>query len=130
MLFKKEETFCLACENPLKGRTDKKYCDDYCRSTYNNSIKPASTKCVRNINNALLKNRRILQRFYSNSTAADKIINRENMLQEGFQFKYLTHTIPQAQQIPIYCCYDFGYKPLPDESYLIIQLQQHNDFLK
>ncbi len=27
---------CLTCGAPLIGRVDKKFCDDYCRSMYNN----------------------------------------------------------------------------------------------
>jgi hypothetical protein len=27
---------CLACNKTLRGRADKKFCDDYCRSNYNN----------------------------------------------------------------------------------------------
>ena len=30
---------CLACGKPLKGRIDKKFCDDYCRNNYNNQQK-------------------------------------------------------------------------------------------
>ena len=25
---------CLTCNKPVKGRTDKKFCDDYCRNNY------------------------------------------------------------------------------------------------
>ena len=27
---------CLSCSKPVKGRTDKKFCDDYCRNSYHN----------------------------------------------------------------------------------------------
>ena len=27
---------CLSCGKLLKGRVDKKFCDDYCRNNYNN----------------------------------------------------------------------------------------------
>jgi hypothetical protein len=45
---------CLACDKPLKGRTDKKFCDDYCRNNYNNQLKAAKNNVVRNINNGHL----------------------------------------------------------------------------
>ena len=52
---------CLNCNKPVKGRTDKKFCDDYCRNNYNNQLKSNTINLVRNINNALGKNRRILE---------------------------------------------------------------------
>ena len=52
---------CLTCDKPLKGRSDKKFCDDYCRNNYNNQLKSITTNQMRNVNNALGKNRRILE---------------------------------------------------------------------
>ncbi|MEP7253841.1 MAG: hypothetical protein ABI683_15720, partial [Ginsengibacter sp.] len=52
---------CLTCGKQVKGRTDKKFCDDYCRNNYNNQLKSNSTNLIRNVNNALGKNRRILE---------------------------------------------------------------------
>ena len=56
---------CLACDKPVKGRTDKKFCDDFCRNKYNNQLKAGCNNYVRNINNALGKNRRILESLQS-----------------------------------------------------------------
>lgn len=50
-----EKTKCLSCEEPITGRIDKKFCSDYCRSTYNNRLNSDATKIVRNINNRLKK---------------------------------------------------------------------------
>ncbi|MEI9808189.1 MAG: hypothetical protein WDO16_10100 [Bacteroidota bacterium] len=61
MLQQTETKNCLACDKPLKGRSDKKFCDDYCRNTYNNQLKSISNNNIRNINNTLTKNRRILE---------------------------------------------------------------------
>jgi predicted nucleic acid-binding Zn ribbon protein len=52
---------CMACGKAIKGRSDKKFCDDYCRNVYNNDLKSDSNNYVRNINNALHKNRRLLE---------------------------------------------------------------------
>ena len=54
---------CLACGKTIKGRADKKFCDDYCRNNYNNlqKAKGSHSSLVRNINNALLKNRKVLE---------------------------------------------------------------------
>ena len=55
---------CLTCSKPIKGRTDKKFCDDYCRNNYNNQLKSSTTNINKNINNTLGKNRRILENFF------------------------------------------------------------------
>ena len=34
----KEEKRCLECGDVIKGRADKKFCDDQCRSNYNMAI--------------------------------------------------------------------------------------------
>ena len=52
---------CLYCDKTLNGRADKKFCNDYCRNAYNNQLKSANSPIIRNINNALVKNRRILE---------------------------------------------------------------------
>ena len=51
---------CLECGEKIVGREDKKFCSDGCRNAYNNKINKDSTNFMRNINNKLRKNYRIL----------------------------------------------------------------------
>ena len=51
---------CLECNEKIVGREDKKFCSDACRNAYNNKINKDSTNYMRNVNNKLLKNYRIL----------------------------------------------------------------------
>jgi predicted nucleic acid-binding Zn ribbon protein len=103
MLKQKEPTTCLLCEKPLKGRSDKKFCDDYCRAAYNNELKSASNNYIRNVNNALGKNRRILESLLPEGEQTAKA-NQDKLLQLGFQFKYHTHqyTTKKRQQLFLY----------------------------
>ncbi|MBC7654417.1 MAG: DUF2116 family Zn-ribbon domain-containing protein, partial [Oligoflexus sp.] len=41
---------CLDCGNSIKGRADKKFCDDQCRSNYNNRIKAIEHPQIKKIN--------------------------------------------------------------------------------
>ena len=41
MISCQSEKVCTLCSKTLKGRSDKKFCDDYCRSAYNNERKGA-----------------------------------------------------------------------------------------
>ena len=116
---------CLACSKPLKGRIDKKFCDDYCRNNYNNLQKARGnhSSLVRNINNALLKNRKILESILPGNEETAKA-NKEKLQRLGFQFKYLTHHYTTKTGKTYFYCYDYGYLPLENDWYLIVKRKE------
>ncbi len=97
MLAETKPKLCLNCYKPVKGRTDKKFCDDYCRNNYNNQLKSNTINLVRNINNALGKNRRILQDLFTDGEEMAKT-TKSKLLQKGFQFQYITHTYTNKKE--------------------------------
>lgn len=123
MLSKKEPVLCLSCNSPVKGRADKKFCNDYCRNEYNNTLKSGATNLVRNINNALGKNRRILEACIAGEEETGKI-KGEKLLEKGFQFKYTTHTYTNKKGNVYFFCYDMGYLPLENDWYLIVKRRE------
>ena len=114
---------CLNCNKPVKGRTDKKFCDDYCRNNYNNQLKSNTINLVRNINNALGKNRRILENLFTEGEEMAKT-NKSKLLQKGFQFKYITHTYTNKKGNVYFFCYDLGYLPLENDWYLLVKRKE------
>ena len=120
MLKKIETKTCLLCEKPLKGRSDKKFCDDYCRAAYNNDLKSAANNNIRNVNNALGKNRRILESLLPDGEQMVKA-NRDKLLHLGFQFKYMTHTYTNQKGNVYHFCYEYGYLPLENNWFLIVK---------
>lgn len=116
---------CLACGAVLKGRTDKKFCNDYCRNNYNNQQKARGnySGLVRNINNALLKNRKILESLLPDTEETAKA-NKDKLLRLGFQFKYLTHHYITKTGKTYSYCYDYGYLPLENDWYLIVRKRE------
>lgn len=120
MLQAAEPKHCLACNKPVKGRADKKFCDDYCRNAYNNQLKTSSDKLVININNALKKNRRILESIIPQQDELAKS-TKEKMMAKGFQFKYITHTYTNKKGQTYFFCYDYGYLPLENDWFLIVK---------
>ena len=116
---------CLACDKILKGRTDKKFCDDYCSNNYNNLQKSKSSHSsyVRNISNTLLKNRKILESLLP---ASKQTINYPNdkLVQEGFVFKYHTHTYTNKNKEVYYFCFDYGYRQLENNWCMIVKRKQ------
>ncbi len=116
---------CQACGNPLRGRVDKKFCNDYCRNHFNNEQKTKNGyhPCIRNINNALLKNRRILASVLTDRVETART-NRDKLLRLGFHFGYQTHVYTTKTGRSYYYCYDYGYLPLGDDWYLIVKKKQ------
>jgi len=47
--------YCAHCQKPIKGRTDKKYCNDYCRNSFNNQVHSEHNNYMRQINQLLQK---------------------------------------------------------------------------
>ena len=123
MLQKKEPTLCLSCEKPVKGRSDKKFCDDYCRAAFNNDLKSASNNLVRNVNNALGKNRRILESLLPQGDATAKT-NHDKLIEKGFQFKYHTSMYKAKNGNTYFYCYEYGYLPLENNWYLIVKREE------
>jgi hypothetical protein len=120
-----EKKTSLASDKPLKGRIDKKFCDDYCRNNYNNQQKAKSSHSnyVRNINNALLKNRKILESILPNDEETAKA-NKDKLLRLGFQFKYFTHLYTTKTGKTYFYCYEYGYLPLENDWYLIVKRKE------
>lgn len=118
-----QSRFCLTCDKPVKGRTDKKFCDDYCRNNYNNQLKAHTSNLVRNINNALGKNRRILESMIPDQEEMVKV-TKEKLLQEGFRFKYFTHIYKNKKGSNYFFCYDYGYLMLENDWYLVVKRRE------
>jgi hypothetical protein len=115
-----EPKTCLQCGKTFRGRSDKKFCDDYCRNSYNNQLKANTNNYVRNINNALGRNRRILEDLLPGSDEMAKT-QKEKLLHHGFSFKYITHTYVNKKGNVYFFCYDHGYLPLENDWYLIVK---------
>lgn len=112
-----QERCCAECREPLIGRSDKKFCDDACRTAYNNRSKSDETGFVRNINNLLRRNRRILKYFHELGEAR---VGRQSLSEMGFLFSYLTNTRSNGGETYHYV-YEFGYLELPGDSLLIVK---------
>lgn len=115
------ERFCLDCGELLRGRSDKKFCDDQCRNNHNNRLKTAENPLVKKINLCLKKNRDILAKL--NPDGKNKL-SREKLTQEGFNFKYFTHVYETARGSVYYFCYDYGYLRLDKDLLLLVKSVQ------
>lgn len=110
---------CLECNEAIVGRVDKKFCSDYCRNAYNNKINKDSKNLIRNINNRLRKNYRILDSFPLRENKTKTTKNR--LLDKGFDFEYFTHLYTTQKGTVYYFVYDLGYLPLDNDYYMIVK---------
>jgi hypothetical protein len=110
---------CLACDKILKGRIDKKYCDDYCKNIYNNRKKESSSEYARNIISILKKNKKILESFLGDDEIART--SKECLLEKGFQFKFHTHTSLNKRGSLYHFCFEIGYLALHHERFLLVR---------
>ncbi len=115
------EKHCLDCESPIKGRADKKFCDDQCRSNYNNRLKADDSKEVKRINSILFKNRKILTML--NPEGKTKL-PKNKLEKAGFNFSYFTHQYQTAKGAVYIFCYDYGYLALENEWFLLVKKQE------
>lgn len=120
MLKEREDKICLLCGKILKGRSDKKFCDDYCRAAFNNELKSAANNHIRNVNNALGKNRRILESLLPAGEQTAKA-SRDKLVEKGFLFKYHTHQYHARNGNTYFYCYEYGYLPLENNRLLVVK---------
>lgn len=113
----KAEKLCLNCNRVIKGRSDKKFCDDHCRSNYNYKRTGVDhLNFVRSVNRTLNKNRKILRSL--NKSGRTKV-PRKSLSDRGFNFSFHT-SIYEAQRSRYYICYDIGYLALDDNDVLLV----------
>ncbi len=113
-----EKIICLECATTFTGRSDKKFCTDQCRSSYNNKQNSDANKTMKNINNALRKNRRILHALLEDGK--DKI-GKEKLVQKGFNFKYNTHAFTSKTGKHYTFWYDHGVLQMDNGGYFIVK---------
>ena len=109
---------CPECGEPILGRIDKKFCSDACRNAHNNKMNADDNNFVRNVNNALRKNRRILQQHLQGEKTT---VPRQRLVDKGFNFSYHTSVSTTRNNHRYVFCYEYGYLPLEKDLVLIVK---------
>ena len=100
------------------GREDKKFCSDGCRNAFNNKINKDSTNFMRNVNNKLRKNYRILSEL---NTEGKSKTTRMKLMSKGFDFEFFTSILNTKTGNTYYFLYDQGYRILEDDYYMLVK---------
>lgn len=117
---------CLNCNEIIEGRTDKKFCSDYCKSNFhyeNNKAKEQSL--FRSIDQQLKLNRRLLRDF---NKAGKSIVRAEKILEAGFNPKYFTHYWKNQKGDVYLFCYEYGFLKRTENGkikYVLVEWQNY-----
>lgn len=97
---------CLECGAEMEGRSDKKFCSDLCRNTYNNKLYRKARNVISYVNRRLASNRRILDSLYSDGRTT---VSKSLLEEERFDFGYYTSSSKNRLGRTTYRCYEFTY---------------------
>jgi hypothetical protein len=107
---------CLDCGGKLRGRPDKKFCDGYCRSHYNNILNKNKNAALKKINSILKKNAAILEKMGKNGITT---FTQQMLVIAGFDFNFFTHQVYGKQGEIYKCCYNYGYRFISEDELLL-----------
>ncbi len=113
------EKKCLYCGTELKGRADKKYCDESCRNSYHNERYSSTNNYMRKVNRILSKNRLVLMEELGERE--NKKIRKQILSRAGFDFNYYTNIYTTQKGQVYYFVYEYGYLPLEEDWFLIVK---------
>ena len=109
---------CEECGEKIVGRTDKKFCSDYCRNAFHNRMNKDASNLIRNTNNALRKNYRILQELNPGEKTS---VPKTKLLQKGFNFELFTSIYTTKTGNQYFFVYDLGYLKLENDFYALVR---------
>jgi hypothetical protein len=110
---------CLTCGHEIQGRTDKKFCDDQCRTTFNNRFRNGS-EMVKTVNKVLRNNRSIIEQLLTDEKEKVRV-SLQKLMTKGFNFYYHTHTYTGHNGFNLFYCYEYGYQQLEDEMVVLFK---------
>lgn len=98
---------CKYCDKEIEGRSDKKFCDAYCKSSYHyqKSI-TESPRFFNKVDNQLKLNRKLLKNY---NKARKVIIRVEQLKAEGFDPNYFTHYWKNTKGDVYLFVYEYGF---------------------
>ena len=116
------EKSCPECGSPIRGRADKKFCSDECRSSFNNTKNRSTNNMLRRINGVLKRNRDILLKYNPDGKAR---VAKSKLQNAGFNYSYHTNSYTTKAGKTYFFCYDQGYLELENEMLSLVHKQDY-----
>ena len=98
---------CIECGAPLKGRSDKKFCSDYCRATYHNTLYRQAASEQAPVTRILRRNFDILGKLHATGR---RRADRASLRKLQFNTDYFTAARNGPFGRRIYSCYTYSYR--------------------
>ncbi|QCX39030.1 hypothetical protein FF125_16065 [Aureibaculum algae] len=103
----KLKKICLSCNKELKGRSDKKFCDQYCKSAYHYKLsQEQAPKFFNQVDNQLKLNRKILKEY---NKAGKATVRAEIIIDLGFDPNFFTHYWKNQKGDVYLFVYEYGF---------------------
>jgi hypothetical protein len=116
--FSSTKRTCMQCGETIRGRRDKKFCNDQCRNDYNNFMNSDRVACMRNTNGVLRRNRKILESILQSFDNVKIPLRR--IIDAGYQPDHLTQV--QTTNIGTYrYCYEYGIMMMEENMVMIVK---------
>ncbi len=126
MLNHSKEKICTSCGKVLEGRSDKKFCDPYCKSTYHyKKSLEQSPNFYNKVDNQLKTNRKILKRY---NKAGKATVRASIVLKDGFNPNFFTHYWKNKDGDVYLFVYEFGFLSISEKNvdkYLLVKWQNY-----
>lgn len=120
------EVNCKNCGKPLIGRSDKKFCDSYCRNSYNNKHKRDDEKYIQQTNKQIRRNRRILKTLCPQGKA---VVRKELLDKLGYNYGVFSG-IYKTNNSTYYLCYDYGFTTSLERGIPKVVIIQRQEYMK
>ena len=114
------KNYCPECNEQLRGRTDKKFCSDSCRSVFHNRQKSEQSIVLKMIDKRLKRNRKILMGLYDALHNDTKLVPLKYVENLGFAFNFYTHIETDSHQEMVFC-YEYGYRKVDKQKVQLVK---------
>ena len=117
---------CMECNEVLEGRTDKKFCNSYCKSAYHHKInRQNGSDLFITIDRQLKINRKILKSYNKGGKAT---VRKQELVKDGFNPTYFTHYWKATNGNIYLFCYEYGFMEIREHDipkYVLVQWQEY-----
>lgn len=93
-----------------------------CRNSHNNRLNSDCNNLVRNVNNVLRKNRRLLEEYLTDKAGK---VSKVKIAEKGFNFLFYTSSLTTKKEVTYFFCYDIGYFSIDREHIFIVKKKDY-----
>lgn len=117
---------CLSCGKEIFGRSDKKYCDVHCKSSYQyQQSKEKQPRFYNKVDNQLKQNRKLLKQY---NKAGKATVRSSVLIEDGFNPNFFTHYWKNNKGDVYLFVYEYGFLKKKEnnlEKYILIKWQDY-----